>query len=152
MPTRPVHHRNVLRLQARQAAADIVDLGDHEVEMVETALAALGDADAVMVRVWEGAEESDRLAEAFGLGEVQHVAEEGDRLTMARCRPDDVPEPLDPGDAGLERLRARSSRQPVELHGRAGVGLDHACRTAETAGRAFLRTQRFVAHTVAVET
>ena len=119
--------------------------------MVEAALAALGDTDAVMVRVGKGAEEGDRLAEAVGLGEVQDVAEEGDRLTMARRGPHDVAEALNPGDARGERLGRRAVRQPVELHGRAGVGFDHARRAGETAVGAFVGVQRLMAHAVGVE-
>ena len=67
MAAGPVHDRHVLRLQARQAATDIVDLGHHEVQMMEMIARATADADAMVIGVGKGAVESDALAEAVGL-------------------------------------------------------------------------------------
>src|SRR6266508_5320883 len=100
MTARPEDHRHVLRLEASQAVADIVDLGDHEIEMIELSLGAFGDADAVMIRVWKGAKERDEFANGVGLGKVQDIAEEGDRLPVMWRRPHDVAQALDLGDAG----------------------------------------------------
>src|SRR5215208_105384 len=99
MTARPEDDRHLLRLEASQAAADIVDLGDHEIEMIELPLGTCGDADAVMIRVGKGAKERDEFANGVGLSEVQDIAEEGDRLPVMWRRPHHVPQGLDLGDA-----------------------------------------------------
>jgi hypothetical protein len=70
--------RHALGLEPRQAAADIVDFGHHEIEMMELVALAAGDADAVMIGIGKGAKEGDIFADTVGLGEVEHIAEEGE--------------------------------------------------------------------------
>jgi hypothetical protein len=69
---------HALGLEPRQAAADIVDFRHHEIEMMELVALAAGDADAVMIGIGKGAKEGDIFADTVGLGEVEHIAEEGE--------------------------------------------------------------------------
>src|SRR5258708_32234569 len=78
MPARAEHNRHIVFLHAVLRFSDIVDLVNHEVQVMNDPLWTLAYSDAVMERTGERPHESHYFSNAVGFPEVQHVTEEGD--------------------------------------------------------------------------
>src|SRR5882762_571586 len=104
MPARPEHDRHIVFLHAVLRFSDIVDLGNHEVQVMKDPPRTLAYSDAVMERTGKRPHEGHYLSDAVGFPKVQHVTEVLDRFGLLRHRPYDVAETLDLGVGGRERL------------------------------------------------
>ena len=98
-------------LKRARRAADVIDFGYHEVQVMEVVARAAANADAMVIGVGKGAVEGDALAEAVGLHKVQHVAEEGLASFVVRRCPDDVPSRWILANVGKKGGAPRSSGQ-----------------------------------------
>src|SRR5882762_8268551 len=138
MPARSEHDRHVVLLHPVLRLSDIVNLGNHEVQVMNNPLRTLAYSDAVMERTGKRPHEGHYLSNAVGFPEVQHVTEEGDRFGFLRHRPYDMAETLDLGVGGRERLARTWAIGREEFQSGAGMrlhGTRHPCRLAEIALR-----------------
>src|SRR3984893_5296518 len=123
MPARPEHDRNTVLLHPVLRLSDIVDLGNHEVQVMNDPLRTLAHSDAVMERTGERPHEGHDFPNAVGFPEVQHVAKESDRFRFLRHGPYDMAETLDFGVGDRERLARTRDVGREELQSGAGMWL-----------------------------
>src|SRR3984893_3373099 len=146
MPARPEHDRHIVFLHAVLRLSDIVDLGNHEVQVMNDPLRTLAHSDAVMERTGERPHEGHDFPNAVGFPEVQHVAKESDRFRFLRHGPYDMAETLDFGVGDRERLARTPDLGREELQSGAGMWLQSTRHPPSLAEIALRGAKLFVRH------
>ena len=102
---RPVNDLDIVLLEPVERLADIVDVGHHEVYMVQPALVGPHDPQRVVEPVREAAQERDEAVDLVGQQETEVADQAIPHRRQIRRGHDDMAQPRDPGEARLERLR-----------------------------------------------
>ncbi len=106
MASRPEDDRHVVLLHPPQRLADVVDVGDHEVHVMQPVRLAVAEAERMVQRIGKAAQECDGAVDAVRGAEVQLFQEKLLRRRMVLHAQHDVAQALDLGDRGRVR-RAR---------------------------------------------
>src|SRR3984893_9255094 len=123
IPAPPEQYWRIVFLRSVLRFSDIVDLGNHEVQVMNDPLRTLAYSDAMMERTGERPHEGHDFPNAVGFPEVPHVAKERDRFRLLRNGPYDMAETLDFGVGDRERLCRTRDVGREELQSGAGMWL-----------------------------
>src|SRR6267154_4365847 len=146
MPARPEHDRHIVLLHPVPRFSDIVDLGNHEIQVMKDPPRTLAYSDSVMERTGERSHEGHDFSNAVGFPKVQHVTEEGDRFGFLRHRPYDMAETLDLGVGGRERLARTRTVGREEFQSGAGMRLQGASHPRSLSEIALRGAKLFIWH------
>ena len=105
MAARPVDDLDIVLLESVERPADIVDVGHHEIDMVQPVLVGPRDPQRVVEPVRETAQEGDHAVDLVGQHEAEVAHQRIPHRRQIRRGDDDMAEPGDPGEARPERVR-----------------------------------------------
>ncbi len=122
MTAGPEHDRHVVLLHPPQRLADVVDVGDHEVHVVQMVGLAVAETQRMVQPVRKAAHEGHRAVDMVGGAEVQRFEEEFLSRCVVADAEHDVAQPFDLRHG--RRIGISGGLERVEIfEGRAGVRL-----------------------------